>query len=69
MKKRLLQGVFCVFMVSGYELNSPIKATRVTALEILERSLRAALCRSNQLQVSDGSIVITSYSTNRSTKA
>jgi hypothetical protein len=69
MKERLLQGVFSVFMVSGYELNSPVKATRVTTLELLERSVRSAFRRSNQFEVSAGSIIITDYPTKHSTTA
>jgi hypothetical protein len=69
MKKRLLQGVLRVFVVSGNKLNSPIEATRVTILEFLERSVRSGSRSRNQFQVSAGCILITVYSTKRSTGA
>jgi hypothetical protein len=69
MKKRLLQGVLRVFVVSGYKLNSPIKAMRVTILEFFERSVRSGSGRGNQFQVLAGCILITTFSTNRGTGA
>jgi hypothetical protein len=69
MKKRLLQGVFRVFVVSGYELNSRIKATRLTTLEFLERGVRSAFRRSNQFQVSTGCMIIIPYSGTRTARA